>query len=224
LLQRATLALLLLSVACGAREDAGPGANGGEPPPTDAAPAPTADSRQPAASRPETREDTVLIEGMPEVEVSRLVNAPAGFVVPFTTYVPTGLEPDITAPSTARFTAAFADNVNPNAYMEVFVHPPGTARPAVADILNHLMTARHAAEHETVSAERPSWALESSGFRYIGADGTNFTGNVIVAQHGDVYFHVVRHYPVEYGDGLPPRLHTILRLWQWQDTGTMLMR
>jgi len=55
-------------------------------------------------------------------------------------------------------------------------------------------------------------------------DGVNVTGRVSIGRHGDNWFHVVRHYPVEYGDGLGPRLHTILRLWRWDDTGEMLMR
>ncbi|MGH7463844.1 MAG: hypothetical protein ACREK1_01635, partial [Longimicrobiales bacterium] len=190
-------------------------------------PAPPPVTQQPPeapAPRPETRLDTVMVEGTAEVEESRLVTAPAGFAVPFSTYVPVGLQSDIQAPSTVRFTAAFAGNVNRNAYMEVFVYPDGAARPHGAAILDRLMSERAAAEHENVPAERPSWAREATGFRYIGSDGINFTGSITVGQHGDSYFHVIRHYPVEYGDGLPPRLHTILRHWRWEDDGRMLMR
>lgn len=222
----ATLILLLIT-ACGAREDNSvPPRDGGDPaPPGTPAPAPHADTAQQPEleDRPATREDTVMIEGMPEVETASLVRAPIGFNAPFSTYVPDGLNATFKAPSSARFTAAFGGTVNENAYMEVYVHHAGAARPVTTELIADLLRSRSASQHETFATETPSWADAATGFRYIGADGVNFTGLVSVGRHGDTYFHVVRHYPVEYGDGLPPRLHTILRLWRWDDTGDMLM-
>src|SRR5690606_24836892 len=115
------LSVLLMTAACGAREDNGvPPRDEGDPaPPETPAPAPPADTAQQPdlGDRPETREDTVMIEGMPELETSTLVRAPAGFNAPFSTYVPEGLNASFNAPSTARFTAAFGGTVNENAYM-----------------------------------------------------------------------------------------------------------
>lgn len=216
---------LLLSAACGTTENgAAPPAPDVTPPGDDRAPAPAppADARPPARSA--TRQDTVMVEGMPVIETLQLVTAPAGFAVPFSTYVPPGMRSEFDEAGSVRFVAAFGGTVNPHAYMLVHVHPSAADRPAAADILDELMRSSAAEEHEVVPAERPAWALETTAFRYIAADRTNFTGSVTVAQHGDTYFHVVRNYPVEYGDGLPPRLHTILRHWRWEDTGEMLMQ
>jgi hypothetical protein len=228
ILCRTAVAVSLLCVACGAREDAAPGEDGTQPPTADAAPPatpqepPQVDDPAPPAARPQTRTDTIMVEGTAETSTSRLVTASGGFARPFSTYVPEGIEAAVNAPSTARFTAAFAGNLNSDAYMEVFVYPSGATRPRDEEILSRLMSARNAAEHETSGIDRPSWAMEATAFRYVGADGTNFTGSVMVGQHGGTWVHIVRHYPVEYGDGLPPRLNAILGHWRWEDTGEML--
>lgn len=226
---RLMIVLALLAVACGTREETAlpPPAESpalGDPPQSD--PAPPTDTSPAPDQRPATREDTVTVEGMPEVVTSQLVTSPSGFPVPFSTYVPPGLNTSFEQPGAVKFTAAFAGNVNPRAYMLVRVYGPGSPRPSASDVLDELMRSSGADEHETVPADRPGWALETIGFRYIAADTdrTNFTGSITIGQHGDSYFHIVRNYPVEYGDGLPPRLHTILRHWRWEDTGEMLMQ
>lgn len=169
------------------------------------------------------REDTVIIEGMPELESSQLVNAPAGFALPFSTYVPEGLQTQFAPPSEVRFIAAFAGQVNSTAFMAVHIQDAGAAGIAAATILEDLMRARSAAEHEAVAIDQPTWAVDATGFRSVGRNGTDYTGSIIVAEHAGRYVHIIRHFPVEYGDGLPPRLHGILSEWRWEDTGTMLM-
>lgn len=226
LLCRTVIALSLVCAACGPREDAQPAPDGTEPPVT-SDPAPPVDAQQPGddappAARPRTRMDTIMVEGMAQTETSQLVETQGGFARPFSTYVPEGIESSLNAPSTARFTAAFAGNRNPDAFMEVFVHPSGAMRPAAEDILADLMSRRNVAEHETSATGRPSWALDAIAFTYSGSDGTPFTGSVTVGQQGTTYLHIVRHYPAEYGDGLPPRLQSILEEWRWEDTGEML--
>jgi hypothetical protein len=223
-IRRASLALMLLAAGCGARDDAP-----GEPAAADSAPVdparPVPEDTPPASiaqDRPATRVDTVMIEGMPETETSSLFTTPAGFALPFSAYVPEGLRTDVSPPTAVRFVAAFAGNVNRNAFMLVHVHDAGAAQPDATTVLESLADARSYTRHETRSIERPSWALDAIGFTAVGRDGVDVTGSIAVARHGDRYFHVLRHYPVEYGDGLPPRLHSILSTWRWEDDGTLL--
>lgn len=176
------------------------------------------------AQRPSTREDTVVIEGMPEVETSMLVTAPAGFAVPFSTYVPEGLQTRFEPPSTVRFIAAFGGELNSSAFMVVNIQDAGATAVSAGTVLDELMQTRAAAEHEAVAIDQPSWASDAIGFRSLDENGTDYTGSIIIAEHGDRLVHIVRHYPLEYGDGLPPRLHTILSDWRWEDTGEMLIR
>ncbi|HEX6309547.1 MAG TPA: hypothetical protein VFZ69_15220 [Longimicrobiales bacterium] len=218
------LTTLLLAAACGTTENGAAPPPGDATPPADRTPAPAPPTDAVLPERPATRVDTVMVEGTPTVETLTLVTAPADFTVPFTTYVPPGMRTAFDGPGSVRFVAAFGGTVNPHAYMLVQVHPSGSARPDAATILSALMQSSAAEEHEVVAAEQPAWALETTAFRYIAADRTNFTGSITIARHGDTYFHVIRSYPVEYGDGLPPRLHTILRHWRWEDTGGMLMQ
>lgn len=224
---RTVIALSVVCAACGTGEDSTPAPD--DTPPVTSDPAPATGAQQPSdvgdappAARPRTRTDTIMVEGTAQTETSQLVTAPGGFARPFSTYVPQGIESAVNAPSTARFTAAFAGNRNPDAFMEVFVYPSGAMRPAAEDILADVMSRRNVAEHETSATGRPSWALDATAFNYVGSDSTAFTGSVTVGQQGATYLHIVRHYPAEYGDGLPPRLQTILEQWRWEDTGEML--
>ena len=165
-----------------------------------------------------------MIEGMPEVETSTLVTAPAGFAPPFSTYVPEGLQTQFAPPAEVRFIAAFGGQVNSSAFMVVHVQEPGATRVPAATILEGLMQRRSPAEHEAIAIDQPSWAADAIGFRSLGENGTDYTGSIVVAEHDGRYVQIIRHYPAEYGDGLPPRLHTILSEWRWEDTGDMLMR
>ena len=218
------LTLALLCSACGAREDGTaddemPEANGTAP---DAQPAPVAPAGPDLPPRAPARADTVMIEGMPEVSEHSLVSSPAGFAVPFSTYVPEGLEAEFAMPGTARFVAAFGGTRNEKAYMEVRAEAEGSAQ--AADVVRGLMAEHDVREHETIATDRPSWAQDAMNFRAVAADGTRIVGGVVIVEHGGSHIRIIRHYPAEYGDGLAPRLQTILSEWRWEDTGTMLMQ
>lgn len=227
--RRLSLVLLIAAgTACGAREENGAAApdsigTPGTPAPPPADTPPTADTTVEPGSgdqRPAARQDTVMVEGMPQVESATLVTSPSGFALPFSTYVPEGMEAEFAAPLAVRFIAAFGGTRNADAFMMMEAHD--TARPAARDILERLMSARSVREHEVTQTQREGWAEEAIGFRAIASDGTNVTGSISVGEHNDRWFHIVRYYPVEYGDGLPPRLNTILRHWRWEDTGDPL--
>jgi hypothetical protein len=172
--------------------------------------------------RPETREDTIMIEGMPEIERVTLVRSPAGVGAPFSTYVPSGLRTEFRTEGAGavRFSAAFGGTANPAAYLHVQFHAPGAPQPAVSDVVANATLA----SVEARPAERPSWALDARTFAYRGTDGVRVTGRAMTGEHAGRYFHVVVHYPEEYADGMGPRIDRIFRHWRWEDTGEPFVR
>src|SRR5690606_4159180 len=90
--------------------------DGGAPPPASPAgaakPGASADTAGATAARPQTRVDTLYLEGMPEPVELTLVRSPAGFPLPFSTYATDDfiVEPagsDVQGDPAVRFIAAF---------------------------------------------------------------------------------------------------------------------
>jgi hypothetical protein len=173
-----------------------------------------------ARPRPETIRDTVMIEGIAEVETASLVSTPANFPLPFSTYLPEGMRAEFADDgSRVRFIAAFGGTVNPDAYVQVSP-AMGDARAAADSIIR---SARGSAA-EVSHADAPSWAEGAARFMYRNTAGDLVSGRVTSARHSGRVFHVVHHYPAEYADGMGPRIDRILRHWRWEDTGAMLVR
>jgi hypothetical protein len=76
---------------------------------------------------------------------------------------------------------------------------------------------------EADPAEPPGWGQEAYTFSYAGDGNVPITGRLVLGRHADRYFHVLTHYPAEYGDGLGPRFQSILEHWRWEDTGRPLV-
>jgi hypothetical protein len=191
------------------------------------------DSRAALPERPSTRQDTLLIEGMPELTTSQLVRSPAGFGAPFSTYVPDGIETSFEEGGDSagvRFSAAFAGVREPNAYMHLRLYAPG-ATPDPAEVAASFLRTRRPQDHPVDGGEvdppheqvdAPSWGDAAFAFRYAGEGAALYVGRIVLARHGQLRFHVITHYPAEYGDGLGPRFARILDDWRWEDTGGML--
>lgn len=201
--------------ACGepAEETRAPHAEGEGPTPAAAAP-----------ERPDARTDTIRVEGMPEPISLRLYRAPDDFPLPFTAYVPDDMAPSAgDDESTAHFTAELGGVRNDDAFLHLYVFPEATEP-------QHAIAAAKAYKAgrgipvsrgiELISDElRPphlEWAIEAHRFRYQ-AGGEWFGGTVGVGRHQDRYFLLMRHYPVEYGDGFAPRADLITGTWRWAD-------
>jgi hypothetical protein len=184
--------------------------------------------------RAQTRQDTLMIEGMPEPTTSRLLRSSDDFGVPFSTYVPEGLESsfDDGGPgSGVRFTAAFAGAHEPNAYMHVRLYEPG-AIPDAAEVTSAFLRTRQPQDHPTDGeaveepyriVDPPSWGASAFEFQYPGEGGSLYVGRIVIGEVRDRQFHVLTHYPAEYGDGLGPRFQRILEDWRWEDSGEMLV-
>jgi hypothetical protein len=232
---RASGALVLaLCAACGGRTDDLPEQGTlGTPPTTEQAlpaqPAPELPPLPPESipQRPRTVADTLLIEGMPEPVTATLLRAPADLGMPFSTYVPPGIaadfEPAGDGPS-IRFAAAFTGTADPRAYMHVRLYPAGTSEAAARTAATDFIRSRAPWRDEAQPAAAPPWGIEAYTYQYSGDGGVPITGRLVIGRHRDRFFHVLTHYPAEYGDGLGPRFQRILELWRWEDTGRMLER
>lgn len=224
-------AALLLS-ACTAKDEGETPAPDDTPPPAAGQAAPPAaqpeDSADPALpTRPETRADTLMLEGMPEIERATLVRSPPDFALPFSTYVSSGMRTEFRTGdggSAVRFSAAFGGVENRNAYLQVYVYDAGVERPTVNDVITGFVRSRAPGIDEAASIETPPWALEAMRFAYIGTGGVRMVGRTLTGEHNGRYFHVIAHYPQEYAEGMGPRIDRILRQWRWEDTGALLVR
>jgi hypothetical protein len=159
--------------------------------------------------------DTILIEGMPELVQLRLIREPAGFGAPFSTYVPEGFQVETNATDSVpavRFVAAFGGVLNPAAFLEVALYPESISREdAMRRAGSDLPAGARVPEPEAVP-----WATAEWRARGRDAHGP-FTGVVRLTSHGERFVRVMMRYPLEYGDGLPPRAAVILEEWRWGD-------
>ncbi|HSH46358.1 MAG TPA: hypothetical protein VK966_10995 [Longimicrobiales bacterium] len=223
--------LLLVTAAC-AQGD--PGAENGD---SGALPAPAPDTetatptpdpdRTPGEDRPGSRSDTVYLEGMPEPMELTLFRTPQGFPLAFSAYVPSDFEAEREAEDAVQFVAAFGGQRNEDAFVHVYIHPEGTDEQAAVGTIRTFGSSRgipvsmgiEPMPAEDVTQTVP-WADRAFTFRYQGDPGW-ITGTMALGQHDGRYFHIVTHYPAEYGDGIGPRVAKILETWEWAD-GTPL--
>lgn len=183
--------------------------------------------------RAEALQDTIQLEGMPEPITARLLVA-GELDPPFSTYVPQGISPVLEAAGdsgSVRFSAAFAGREDPNAYMHVRLYPRGTDLLAAREVVAGFLRSRRPqddpvggsdVEEPQQQEEAPAWGLEAHRFDYAGDGNVPYVGRIVLARYRERFFHVLMHYPAEYGDGLGPRLDYILRHWRWEDTGQPL--
>lgn len=162
-------------------------------------------------------EDTILIEGMPEVIGVHSIRSPAGFPLAFTTLVPGDMETDFisTGESDAiRFEAAFAGIPREDAAL-LFIVPLVTADSAATG----RWVAEVALEQGAVRLPEPnhSWAVEE--YRLQG----EAIGFIALGEHADRWFYFRASYPPEFADGMGPRLDLIFRRWRWADDGAPLI-
>jgi hypothetical protein len=186
------------------------------------------------AQRPDVVQDTILVEGLPQTLTARLLLAEE-LDPPFSTYVPDGLNAVVEAhgdSGSVRFSAAFAGREEPNAYMHVRLYPSDTDLLAAREVVAGFLRSRRPQDDpmggldidEPQEPEQPpDWGLEAHRFDYAGDGNVAYVGRIVLAQYRDRFFHVLTHYPAEYGDGMGPRLDYVLRHWRWEDTGQPLV-
>lgn len=192
---------------------------------TDAgAPAEPASAPAGAPERPQSLTDTIRIEGMPEEVALRAFEAPEGFPLPFTAYVPRDMAAEA-GEGTAHFTAEFGGSRTEDAFLHVLVHPEGTDRQTALAAAKGYKTGRGlpVSQGLEIIADEPrpphlDWAIEAYRFRYQ-SGGRWYGGTLGVGRHGGHFYQIVRHYPVEFEEGFAPRADLITETWRWADGG-----
>ena len=185
-----------------------------------------ADAVDAATARPQTRVDTLFLEGMAEPVTLTLVRAPNEFPLPFSTYtagdfIVESVASTANGESAVRFIAAFGGVRNDEAFLEVAAYPAGTTEAEAAARAERAVGARGhvvAAGEASMEWAVRQWRLEARDPR--GGWTLGFAG---LGRHGDRWFHILARYPAEYADGFGPRAGLILEHWRWDD-GTALTR
>lgn len=162
-------------------------------------------------NRPPTKTATITVEGEKIPVTLRLYDQ---FSDLFTTYFP---EKDFLAQGVSsgegtgvRFIANFGGSKNENAYVSVSFLNDFKTLGQVRTFINGKRGLIASNGWRVVSRTRNvpySWAKEKIVF----GKGKNMVGDIYLGQEKGKVFYVITHYPVEYGDGFPPRADLILR-------------
>jgi|GEM_PF-1094953 len=178
-------------------------------------------------SRPATRTDTLVLEGMPQPVQVRLLEKN----LPFSTYVPdeemkverTELEEG----TSVRFIANFGGRLNPDAYLSIFI--PDT--PLTVEQMEDYVASEHGVIRSngwrlvrtTTTPQDCPWA-ESSYLLQGSRERRQIRGSACIGLHAGTPFYVMMAYPLEYAEGFVPRAEKILGELRWNDTGKGLAR
>lgn len=210
--------LLLAVTACGDTADTPRAGEAAAAAPPGGA---VASSQPDSAGRPRMRTDTILIEGTPELVRLGLFRTPAGFPMPFSTYVPADMVAQWRGQGEdgVRFVANFGGVSNREAYVG-FV-----ARDASAQAAEMLARAYEGAGGKRLGGEmvpmadldqRYPWARAGWDIHYE-VDDVRYDAVLLLAVHNNRFVQVVLHAPADYGDGFWPRADLILDGFRWRD-------
>jgi hypothetical protein len=172
------------------------------------------------AERPATKMETISLEGMEQTLRFRLYDSrAAGLDVPFTTYVAEDMAIRSAPPETGdRFVAraVFGGQVEPRAFVEARFLPPRTSDQAAAESLAAWAPDERPNPFE--GGKRFAWSMrERWTQRGEGEDAVQ--GVAGLGRHGGRWFVIRVVYPIEYGEGLLPRVEQVLEEWRWEDNG-----
>ncbi len=210
--------MVLMLAACGGTEAVPPTPEEeGGPDTTGSVQAPPAEPPVRVDSLPETKQDTILLEGMAEPITLNLFRTPQGFEPSFYTYYPVDFIPEVMrsdGSETVRFTANFGGIRTDEAFVELFTYPPGTTLQAARE---QLEVAAEGWQRVPRSEQRYSWSEEE----YASVEDGKI-GRYMLGEHNGRFFHILTTYPAEMGDGFPPRAQIIFDQLRWLDDGSGL--
>lgn len=138
---------------------------------------------------PDHKADSVRVEGVWQPTMLILFKPAAS--IPFVTYVPSDMIAERSSDPSVEayyFYTNFAGQRNDQAYLAVSFLPAGTT------------------EAEAISRARAFKSERAASGFFVDAE---------LMRHGDRYYIIGTHYPVEYGDGFGPRAARIREEWQW---------
>lgn len=163
-------------------------------------------------SRPETATGTIQIEGMAEALDLRLVTV-EDIPLAFSTYVPDEWTEDMVSSGEGSAVVLTMGEPPLDGSVSLFV-PSQANRGQIASIARAVAESRGGA---LPLGDAEDWVR--GGHRFM--DGGR-VGSVRIGEHAGIPFYVVTDYPVEMGDGFPPRAVLVLDRLRWADDGTGL--
>jgi hypothetical protein len=167
--------------------------------------------------------ETISLEGMEQTMRFRLFDSrEAGIDVPFTTYVPDDMAIR-SAPRELgdRFVAraVFGGQVEPRAFVEARFLPERTSESVALDSL--AAWAPYERPSPLESGKRFAWSVRERWIRRGEGDGA-VEGIAALGRHSRRWFVIHVEYPIDYGEGLLPRVERVLEEWRWEDNGGSL--
>jgi hypothetical protein len=217
--------VLVLSVTVPACEVPGDGGEGANQPSAVGADSPGFPPTRPA-DRAAERLIPMEIEGFEERLQFVLYRSPAGFPLPFSTYIPADMVAEAVSSgegAAIRFVAAFGGLRNEGAAIHMIVHRAGATEADAIAALRELAAGLGTELVEAPAEESFDWSTRDFRSVALPSRPDAVEGVMTVGRRADRYFSIVIHYPAEYGDGFGPRSRQILREWRWEDTGESLL-
>lgn len=213
-LQAGAIALLVLPTAGFAAEaPAGQAAAASAPAPA-------------AAARAASKQGSLTLEGTAEPITVLLFDwASAPLALGFSTYVPQDMiarAPGGGSAPSVRFVANFGGVLQERAYLEMAFLPAGLTQAQAVSALGRSAPGGVPLKRCAPSNHRYAWAIAGCDIDYRSKSGSRIGGAAVLGRHGDRYFRLTMHYPLEYGGGFGPRAELILDEWRWRDTGAGL--
>lgn len=214
------IALASAMVGCNSGGDttaSSPNLEGGANSPTDAQPnatSPQATSSATTAARPQTKPDTISVEGEQRQVTLALFQDPT---MPFVTYFPqNAFEPEVKASSEGKATWFYWKNQdgsrNDDVYLEVYIPTGNLTAEQVGESLTTEQSLFTSDRWELVNRTQEvpyPWAIEKYTFRTT-EDNQVITAIVYVGQHNGETFRVIERFPGDYGDAFGPLAGKVL--------------
>ena len=168
---------------------------------------------------PVTTSASIEVGGRTEAVSLQRYESPPEFALPFVTYLPTGMQVGVAADEPGGDAVRFQATDNPDAFVQVFVHPVSqSVDAAIEDVRGVAESYGVPGVGEVNPADRHPWALAEYEFRSRGTITPPVQGYVSLGQHAGRLFHVIVQYPVGFAETFLPRAHLILDSWRWKDT------
>lgn len=199
----------------------------GWPAASGAAEAVAAAAQPPAsAARPARLQARITLEGATEpIWLTLFEWTPAAPSPGLFTYVPQDM---LARPSSGdalpalRFIANFGGTLQAQAYLEIAWLPLAVSRQQAAARVGRVVPGTAPLRRRDPSKHQFGWSLDEYDIAYRSKSGSRIGGITALGRHGQRYFKLTLHYPLEYGAGFGPRAQLILDAWRWRDTQTGL--
>ena len=153
---------------------------------------------------PDTREDTLMIEGMAEQATLTLYRSPQNWPVRFHTYLPPQMEAETISSGEGD---AVKFNFN-KANVTLTTLPEGASRSIAQE--------RAMAALGTKAVQPCDNLWEWQWGCYYTTDNPSQVNKIIMGEQQGRYFYFLIRYPADYADGFSPRYSMLLDEWRWE--------